>query len=154
MKFLSSLLLASLLALSFAPEDAHAIPNGAQSCRVAAASGTSECTIGAGAGVITSSAWRTVISSATSALKGLYIYNSTPNFLLVAIGVSGSEQVQLIVPPGTLPGAAYSGSPVGSYSAGQGFFYPLPISQGTKVAVKALDSDAAQGYVVVSEFFY
>ncbi len=153
MKFLSSILVAGLLALASAP--AHAIPDAAQSCRVLLAAGTSSpCAIGAGAGVVTSSAWRTVISSAARALKGLYIYNSSPVFLKVAIGASGSESVQLIVPPGTLPGNAYNGSPVGSYSADQGFFYPIPISQGTKVAVEALDSDAAQGVLVVSEFFY
>ncbi len=154
MKFSLILALAAFAFTALVPEPAHAIPDAALSCRIKASDGSSVCDIGAGAGTIKSNAWRTVISSATRALKGLYIYNSTPNFLKVAIGPSGSEQVQLIVPPGTLPGGDYLGSPVGSYSAGQGFFYPIPISQGTKVAIEALDSDAAQGFVVVSEFFY
>jgi len=152
MKLLSALIVASLFAF-YAPP-AHAVLDVAKTCRIKATDGTSECSIGAGAGTITTAAWRTVISSATRALKGLYIYNSTPNFLKVAIGPSGSESVQIIVPPGTLPGGAYAGAPVGSYAAGQGFFYPLAISQGTKVAIESEDSDAAQGQVLVSEYFY
>lgn len=144
MKFLSALLFAAILALSF-NEKAHAIPDAAKSIRVEALSGATVGDIGAGAGAIKSSAWRTMISSATRALKGLYIFNSSNAFLKVAIGPSGSEQLQLIVPPGIQTGGV---------SAGQGFFYPLPISQGTKVAVEAADSDASQGYVVVGEFFY
>jgi hypothetical protein len=152
MKFLSALLLVGILALSASP--AHAVLDVAQSIAITAATGATVGTIGAGAGTIKYTAWRTVISSATRALKGLYIYNSSAVSLKVAIGPSGSESLQLIVPPGTLPGAAYPGAPVGSYSAGQGMFYPIPISQGTKVAVESLDSDAAQGLVIVTEFYY
>lgn len=155
MKLLSALLLLGLS--SFHATPAHAIVDAAKTCYIDAAAGTGDCAIGATAGAITSSAWRTMISSATRALKGLHIYNSTPVFLQVAIGPSGSEQLQLTIPPGTLPGnpgAGYPGAPVGSYAAGQGFFYPIPISQGTKVAVKALGSDPVGGYVIVTEFFY
>ncbi len=153
MKLLSCLALLGLLSLAITPP-AHAVLDVAQSIAVTAAGGATVGSIGAGAGTIKSSAYRTMIQSSTRALKGLWIYNSTPNSLKIAIGPSGSESVQLIVAPGTLPGGAYLGGPVGAYSANQGDFYPLAISQGTKIAVEALDSDAAQGLVIVTEFFY
>lgn len=145
-KSFALLAIVALSASAFAPS-AHAIPDAAKSIRVEALTGVTVGDIGAGAGPIKSSAWRTMVQSATRALKGVYIFNSSNAFLKVAIGVSGSEQVQLIVPPGSV-GAS------GTAAAGAGFFYPLAISQGTKIAVMAADSDASAGYVTLSEYFY
>lgn len=153
MKFCVSLVLALFALTAFTPP-AHAIVSSANAISIVASSGATTGTMGATAGTVKSSAWRTVVSSAAKALKGIYIYNSSPVSLQVAVGPSGSEVMQMIVPPGTLPGGAYNGSPVGSYQAGVGQFYPIAISQGTKVAIEAVESDAAQGQIIVTEFFY
>lgn len=136
-------LLAILAVAAFSAPKAHAIPNAGVSARILASQTT-----------ISSTAYVELVHSLSKAVKGVMVYHTGPNPVKLAIGVSGSEQDQLIIPQGTLPGGAYAGAPVGSYSAGQGQFIPIAMSQGTRVSLKALNSDEAVGEIYGNFLFY
>lgn len=134
----------ALVAVAILPAPkAHAIPNAAESSRILASQTT-----------ISSTAYVQLTASLAKAVKGIVVYHTGVNPVRLAIGASGSEQDQIILPQGSLPGGAYNGAPVGAYTAGQGQFIPIAMSQGTRVSVKALNSDETAGELYVNYLHY
>lgn len=93
------------------------------------------------------SAWLTVTNSTSKALKGITVLNYSPVPLELAIGASSAEVVQLVLPSVQAPGTGlqYGVQPV---------FYPIPISQGSKIAVRARNSTAATGELQMNQLYY
>lgn len=120
MKFFSAILLAGFLAFA---SQAHAYVDSAKGVRLLDSQGT-----------ISVSTYTTVVSSLTKAVKGITVSNTAASSLVLAIGAASSEQDQLVIPGGGTPGALPA--PV---------FYPIALSQGLRVSIKARDSAAAIG---------
>lgn len=127
MKFLSSILLAIALC-SFAPK-ADAYVDSAKGVVIFDSQNNLSLTT-----------FTTVVSSLTKAVKGVSISNTAVSDIEVAIGASSSEQVQLIIP--------------GNGHANSQIFYPIALSQGLRVAIRARDSAAVIGKQIFNFFYY
>lgn len=126
MKFFSALLL--VCAFAFA-SPAHALVDSAKGVVYQDSQGT-----------ITTTAFTTMVASLTKAVKGITITNTSTSDLQLGIGASSSEQVQLVI-----PGNGASAVPV---------FYPIALSQGLRISLRALDSSASVGKQVINFFYY
>lgn len=126
--------------LAFVSQPAHAVVSSATAVRILFSSTN-----------VTDSAWLTVTNSTSKALKGISVFQTSPNPLQLAIGASGSEVVQLILPAGITSQAAL---PSGPHMQPGAMFYPIPISQGAKLAIRALNSSVSAGEIQVNEFYY
>lgn len=80
---------------------------------------------------ITTSAYVQLIASTTSAANYLDIFDSSGQAMILAVGASGSEVIQGYISPG-------------------GDQVPLHIPAGSRVAYKALTSNATAGYLLMS----
>lgn len=132
MKFLSILILTFALLI---PKPAHAV-DGAKGVRILFSNSN-----------VTTSAWLTLIGQTAKAIKGISVYNSSPVPLELAIGASNSESVQLVLPANNQVAGATNQNPVAN-------FYPLPISQGQKIAIRALNSNGTTGEINMNAFYY
>lgn len=137
--FLIGLLLSFAL---FTAQPSHAVVSSAATYRVLFSTSNVDTVL-----------YSTLVASTAKAVKGISVYNTSPNPIQIAFGASSSEVVQLTVPPGTLPGGAYNGSPVGTYNPAANF-YAIPISQGQRVSYKALNSTITQGEIQVNLLYY
>src|SRR6185503_4382853 len=80
---------------------------------------------------ITTSAYTQLVASTSNAIGTIHIFDSSGQAMILAIGGSGSEVIQLYVPPG-------------------GDNYTLNIPAGTRIAYKALSANATSGYLLMS----
>lgn len=80
---------------------------------------------------ITTAAYVQLVASTTNTMNNIYIFDSSGQSMIFAIGASGSEVPQLYVQPG----------------GGQ---YTLNIPSGTRIAYKALTANATSGYLTMS----
>lgn len=95
---------------------------------------------------VTTSAWLTLVQSTVKSIKGLTVLNTSPVPLLLAIGASGAESTQLVLPSCQVPGTGVC-TPYPQ-------FYPIPISQSQKVAIEALNSTGTSGEIQMNLFYY
>lgn len=96
-----------------------------------------------------------LVHSISKAVKGITVFSTSQNPIILAIGTAGSEQDQMVLAPGTLPGNDYAGSPVGTYNVGgQGGYLPIQLSQGSRVSVKCLRSTCAVGELDLNFLYY
>lgn len=101
------------------------------------------------------SAYTELVHSISKAVKGISVFSTSENPITLAIGSSGSEQDQMVLAPGTLPGNDYAGSPVGSYNVGgQGSYLPIQLSQGSRISVKCLRSTCTKGELELNFYYY
>lgn len=84
-------------------------------------------------------AWTSLVASSAKQIRGLAIFNSGTVGMLVATGAVGSEAARLIVPASTNP---------------QMVFYPLHLSSGTNISVKALGSTGSVGEFQVNYLYF
>ena len=80
---------------------------------------------------ITTTAYTQLIASTSNVINTLHIFDSSGQAMILATGASGSEVVQLYVPPG-------------------GDTFTLTIPAATRVAYKALTANATAGYLLIS----
>jgi hypothetical protein len=80
---------------------------------------------------ITTSAYVQLVASTTNTINSVYIFDSSGQAMIFAIGGSGSEVAQIYVPPG-------------------GGNFPIQIASGTRIAYKALSANATAGYLIMS----
>lgn len=80
---------------------------------------------------ITTAAYTQLVASTTSVTNTIHIFDSSGQAMILATGASGSEVVQLYIPPG-------------------GDTYTLTIPAGTRIAYKALTATASSGYLLMS----
>lgn len=97
-------------------------------------------------------AYTQAIASTGRIVKGFSAFSTSQNPIAVAIGGSGSEVKQVIIPQGTLGGGVWNGSPVGAYN-GNTTFFPLTIAYGQRVSLVALNSAVNTGELQLN-FFY
>ena len=81
---------------------------------------------------VTTSAYVQLVASTTSVTNMIEIFDSSGQSMIIGVGASGSEVVQLY----TLPGGN-----------GQ---VPLAIPAGSRVAIKALTASATSGYLTIN----
>jgi hypothetical protein len=80
---------------------------------------------------ITTSAYVQLVASTSNKINSVYIFDSSGQAMIFAIGGSGSEVIQLYVPPG-------------------GGTFPIQIAASTRIAYKALSANATSGYLIMS----
>lgn len=80
---------------------------------------------------ITTSAYVQLVASTSNVINTVHIFDSSGQAMIFAIGGSGSEVIQLYVPPG-------------------GDTYALHIPAGSRIAYKALTATANAGYLLMS----
>lgn len=101
--------------------------------------------------------WTPILAQSSKAIKGISVFSSTQNPLEIGIAASSqastAEVSQLIVAPGTMPGNAYAGSPLGAYNSSTNF-YPISVSQGQRLSLRLLDSTSTSGRVIVNVFYF
>ncbi len=136
--------LALLCALAFTPP-AHAVTSSAFPIRILFSAGAAldaqghpVCTNCGNVGVTT---WVDLSSSLPKAIKGVHLYNTSQVPFQLAIGTSGSEVVQIIIPAGHDNDGLNVNEPMIPGNS----FYPVALSQGAKVSIRALNSSATGG---------
>jgi hypothetical protein len=82
---------------------------------------------------VTTGAWVQIIASTSATIKQLYIFDSSGSVMQLGVGGAGSEVAKINIPPG--------GSSVG---------WPLTITAGTRLSIRALDVDATVGQIVIT----
>jgi hypothetical protein len=80
---------------------------------------------------ITTSAYVQLVASTSNAINTIHIFDSSGQAMILGVGASGVEVVQLYVPPG-------------------GDTYTLNIPVGSRIAYKALTATASTGYLLMS----
>ncbi len=153
--FLFSFLALVALPALFAPEPAHAIQSSAKAVRILLSSGSARNSVGdlvcTNCGNVGTSTWIDFVASTSRALKGIDVYSTADVPFEVAIGSSGAEATQIIVPPGSTNNGSLTAD---SIKAAGPHFYPVSISQGTKVSFRALNSSATFGEVEYIQYYY
>lgn len=138
--------LALISALAFTPP-AHAVTSSAFPIRILFSSGSGQVANGLenfnciNCGNVTTSTWVDLSASLPKAIKGVTLYNTASVPFQLSIGVSGAEVVQMIVPAGHDNDGQTISEPM---NAGN-HFYPIALSQGAKVSIRALNSSAIGG---------
>lgn len=77
--------------------------------------------------------WTQLIASTAAAAQGLFVFDSSGRILELGVGAAASESRVLIIQPG-----------------GQSGYVPLGIAAGSRLAVRALDSAASTGNLIIS----
>jgi hypothetical protein len=80
---------------------------------------------------ITTGAYVQLVASTTHTTNTIHIFDSSGQAMILGVGASGSEVIQLYVPPG-------------------GDTYTLDIPSGSRIAYKALSANAVSGYLLMS----
>lgn len=93
----------------------------------------------------TTTAWLTLVNSTAKAIKGISVLNTSPVPLVLAMGASNSELAQLI-----LPSCQATGTGVCTPTA---VYFPFVASQSQKLAIEALNSNAATGEIQFNLFY-
>lgn len=83
-------------------------------------------------------AWQVIIASTVKAVKGITVSNSGNKAVLIAVGASGGEVAQMIVPA----------------SQAAAVFYPLPISQSQRISIQSVTSPITSGEFEVNLVYY
>lgn len=83
---------------------------------------------------VTTGAWVEIIASTAAEVTSIYVSDTSGSFMILGTGAAASEVAQIYLAPG------FSG------------FIPLRIAASTRVALKALDSDATTGRFIMSGF--
>lgn len=147
--------LALISALAFTPP-AHAVAASAFPIRILFSSGAGQLASGAdnpncvNCGVTTVSTWKDLSASLPKAIKGMDLYNTSSVPFQLSIGISGAEVVQLTIPAGHDNDGQTISEPM---NAGN-HFYPVALSQGAKVSIRALNSSAIGGGVFGAFYSY
>jgi multisubunit Na+/H+ antiporter MnhC subunit len=97
---------------------------------------------------VTASAYVTAVSSFSKAIKGIEVFNSGINPVVLAVGAASSEVDQIVIPGGG--SAAYTVPAVGPAAV----FHPIAVSQGQRLSVKALNSTNSAGELIINAFYY
>lgn len=82
---------------------------------------------------VTTAAYVQVIASTTSAINRLCDFDSSGSAIIIATGAAASEVDQLYIPPGGAP-----------------YCYELAIPISTRIAIKALDTNATLGQIILT----
>lgn len=84
-------------------------------------------------GTVTTAAYTQVIASTTNAINRLYVFDSSGSAIIIASGAAASEVNRLYIPPG-----------------GQPSVYELNIPASTRISIKALDTNASTGRLILT----
>lgn len=82
---------------------------------------------------LTTSAYLQVVASTTNTINRLYISDTSGSFIILAVGAAGSEVDRLYIGPG-----------------GNDNPFELNIPIGSRISIKALDTNATQGRIVIT----
>lgn len=83
---------------------------------------------------VTTSAYTVIIAATSAAVTTLYVSDTSGSSLVVAFGGSSLEVNQICLSPGFAD------------------WLPLRVPEGTRISIKALDSDTASGMFLISGF--
>lgn len=87
-------------------------------------------------GNITTSAWKEIEDATTEPASAVEIFNGSGQILRLAKGSAGSEvTIPYTVPPG-----------------GNSGFMPIEFAKNIRIAMKAVDANATNGYVLINLF--
>lgn len=133
MKMLLSITLALAFGLSSFTQETHAASASAKSYHIKFSTSN-----------VSDSAWTEFVASTAKAVKQITVFSTSENPIDIGVGDSGEEEVHVTVPQGTLPGAAYSGSPVGVYTAAP-MVLDLRIQSLRRIALRCKNSTCGKG---------
>jgi hypothetical protein len=82
---------------------------------------------------VTTGTYVQVVASTSAAIRRLYVFDSSGSVIILATGAAASESPQIYITPG-----------------GTSYPYELAIPAGTRLAIKALDTSATSGQIVIN----
>ena len=83
---------------------------------------------------VTTAAWVQLVASMPYTVQSITVFDSSGQTLLLGVGQSGSEVAQILIPPG-------------------GGTFPLGITAGSRVSIKALSANATTGENDINYFY-